>query len=36
MTNRQVTLAQAGIQNHQPDGRVDCGTNFAFGKRREP
>jgi hypothetical protein len=20
----------------QPDGRVDCGTNFAFGKRREP
>jgi epoxyqueuosine reductase QueG len=20
----------------QPDSRVDCGTNFAFGKRREP
>ena len=20
----------------QPDGRFDCGTNFAFGKRREP
>jgi hypothetical protein len=21
---------------YQPDGRVDCGTNFAFGKQREP
>jgi len=24
------------VRFDQPDGRVDCGTNFAFGKRREP